>query len=77
MKLDEFMKDAGLDDVGMAALIGECSEFAVKKWRYGERTPRPPQMLRILQATDGKVTPNDFANIPESPSADETEQAAA
>ena len=44
----------------MAALIGEVSEGAVKKWRYGERTPRPHQMARITAATDGQVTANDF-----------------
>ncbi len=75
MKLDEFMKGAGLDDAAMASLVGDCSAFAVKKWRYGERTPRGPQMLRIVQATDGKVTPNDFANIPD-PSEDSDQEAA-
>lgn len=60
MKLDAFMKANDLDDAGMASLIGDCSEGAVKKWRYRERTPRPAQMQRIFTATNGAVTPNDF-----------------
>lgn len=60
MKLADFMKDRGLDDAAMAVLIGEASEGAVKKWRYGERTPRPNQMTRITAATAGAVTANDF-----------------
>jgi hypothetical protein len=60
MRLADFMKDRGLDDAAMAALIGDCSEFAVKKWRYGERTPRPAQMSRIVHVTGGTVTANDF-----------------
>ena len=60
MRLGDFMKTRSLDDAAMAALIGEVSEGAVKKWRYGERTPRPHQMARITAATDGQVTANDF-----------------
>lgn len=60
MKLDDFMKAEGLDDAAMAARIGEVSEFAVKKWRYGERMPRPGVMGRITSATHGQVTANDF-----------------
>ena len=60
MKLSEYMKQNCLDDAAMAARIGGCSEGAVRKWKYGERTPRPEQLARIAEATDGKVMPNDF-----------------
>lgn len=59
MKLSEYMKTHKLSDADMASLIG-CSEGAVKKWRYDERTPRRNQLLRICAITDGAVTPNDF-----------------
>ena len=60
MNLAAYMQAHSLDDAAMAAKIKNCSPSAVKKWRYGERVPRPEQMLRIVEATDGKVTPNDF-----------------
>ncbi len=60
MKLSDFLKASGLDDEAFAAQVGDCSAHAVKKWRYAERTPRPDQMRRIAEITDGKVTPNDF-----------------
>ena len=68
MDLGSFMKANGLDDVAMAALIGGCSASAVKKWRYGERIPRPDHLRRIADATSGQVTPNDFLSVaPEAP----------
>jgi transcriptional regulator with XRE-family HTH domain len=44
----------------MAAQIGGVSSHAVKKWRYGERVPRPDAMQRLAKATGGKVTADDF-----------------
>jgi hypothetical protein len=60
MKLDDFMKWRNLDDAAMAQLIGDCTEHAVKKWRYRERIPRSAQMLRIAAATENQVTASDF-----------------
>lgn len=60
MKLAEYMSTNNLSPEAMASLIGEVTASGVKKWVYGERTPRPDQMRRIAEATDGKVTPNDF-----------------
>jgi hypothetical protein len=60
MKLDDFMRARGLDDAAMAALVGNCTEHAVKKWRYRERIPRRAQMARISQATGNLVTASDF-----------------
>jgi DNA-binding transcriptional regulator YdaS (Cro superfamily) len=66
MKLAEYMKSIGLGDLAMAEKIGGCSEFAVKKWKYGERTPRPEQMVRIRAATGGQVSADDFMREPNS-----------
>jgi len=33
------------------------------KWKYGQAIPRKPDMLKIVEATKGKVTPNDFYGI--------------
>lgn len=60
MKLADYMKANSLDDAAMAQRIGDCTEFAVKKWKYGERTPRPEQMTKIKAATAGEVSADDF-----------------
>ena len=60
MKLITYMRERGLDDATMAEKIGDCSEFAVRKWKYGERFPRQPQLRRIALATEGAVTADDF-----------------
>lgn len=60
MTLSDYMALRGIDDAGLAALLGDCSESGVRKWRYGERVPRPEQMKRIAEVTAGAVTPNDF-----------------
>lgn len=69
MTLSEFMAEQGLADAEMAVLIGDCSDHAVKKWRYGERLPRGDQMRRIYAVTDGAVTPNDFVLHSDTPAA--------
>ena len=65
MKLAEYMSTHSLSPEAMATLIGEVTASGVKKWVYGERTPRPDQMRRIAEVTEGKVTPNDFV-LPEA-----------
>ena len=67
MKLSVFMSEHKLDDAAMAALVGDCTDHAVKKWRYDERLPRVEQMRRIYAVTDGAVTPNDFVLHPTAP----------
>ena len=64
MKLSAYMKESGIDDDAMAASIGDCSAGAVRKWKYGERIPRPDHLRRITEATKGAVTANDFFDTP-------------
>jgi transcriptional regulator with XRE-family HTH domain len=59
MKFTEYMRWRDLDDSQMAAQIG-CSASAVVKWRRGERVPRPQQIIRIREVTDGRVGPEDW-----------------
>jgi hypothetical protein len=68
MKLASYMKQHDLDDEAMAALIGSGGASQVKKWKYGERLPRLPDLIRIEEVTGGAVTARDF--LPE-PSATE------
>lgn len=66
MTLSEYMRNSQLDDEAMASLLG-CSAGAVKKWRYGERVPRPDQLKRIAEVTGHQVTANDFHGIEPAP----------
>jgi DNA-binding transcriptional regulator YdaS (Cro superfamily) len=61
MKLLDYMRQEGVDDAAMAAAIGDCSDHAVRKWKYGERRPDADRMLRIQEITSGKVTLRDWA----------------
>lgn len=53
--LDEYKETYGSfgQKVGLSA-------FGVGKLARGERLPRPSTMRRIIEATQGAVTPNDF-----------------
>ena len=59
MLLKDYMRQSNLDDAAMAAAIGDCTSGAVKKWKYGERIPRPGPTERIRALTNGLVTAED------------------
>jgi transcriptional regulator with XRE-family HTH domain len=44
-----------------------ATEHAVAHWARGERIPRRAMMVRIQEATGGKVTPADFYAAAEQP----------
>ena len=60
MTLSAYMKLRSLTDPAMAAIIGGCQESAVRKWRTGVRIPRRAFQRRIMEVTEGAVTPADF-----------------
>lgn len=60
MKLIDWMRREGVDDKTMAHRVGDCTESAVRKWKYGERTPPPERIVLIEQVTSGAVTLRDF-----------------
>lgn len=62
MKLSRYLKLNALSDAAFAELVG-ATAFAVGKWRRGERTPRGAFMRKIIIATSGSVTPNDFLSL--------------
>ncbi|RCL01034.1 MAG: hypothetical protein JSC189_000920 [Candidatus Tokpelaia sp. JSC189] len=68
MKLTDYMTINNISTKDMATLIGGMSASGVKKWLYGERTPRPDQMRRIAEVTKGMVLPNDFVLLSNTPS---------
>ena len=63
MTLEHYMALYGLDDEAMALIIGDVGATGVRKWRTRVRIPRPEQMKRIHDATNGEVQPNDFYDI--------------
>lgn len=60
MKLSDFIEQNGLTHEQMAERVGDCSVSGLRKWLRGERVPRPDQMRKIAEITDGLVSPNDF-----------------
>ena len=59
MKLSKYLKENRVSDDEFAQAVG-ATAFAVGKWRRGERKPRDVFMRRIISATAGAVSPNDF-----------------
>lgn len=61
MKLATYMQRHKLDDAAFAKMVGGgCSTEAVRKWRYGQRVPRPSVIQRVDDITRGAVTLSDF-----------------
>jgi hypothetical protein len=61
MQLDTYIRNNRLTDESFAKLLGpEVSEWAVRKWRYGQRIPRLATQMRIASVTKNAVTANDF-----------------
>lgn len=59
MTLAEYLKLSGLSLSAFAARAA-VSEAAISRYASGKRTPRPDILRRICEASNGKVTPNDF-----------------
>jgi DNA-binding transcriptional regulator YdaS (Cro superfamily) len=62
MKLQAYLELKKLSHAAFGALVG-ASEFGVRKWARGERTPRPDAVRRIQEVTKGDVSPADFFEV--------------
>jgi hypothetical protein len=60
MKLAQYLTEKNITPGEFGTLVGGVSESGVRKWVYGERTPRPKQMQLITEVTGGLVDPKDF-----------------
>lgn len=67
MKLAAYLEENELTDAAFARLIG-VERQAVGRYKSGERFPEKLILLEIYKATNGAVTANDFADLPELPS---------
>lgn len=59
MRLSEYLTERSLSLTKFAQEIGVKVE-TVRRYREGKRTPRPEQMVKIKEATQGAVTADDF-----------------
>ena len=68
MRLEKFMKEAGLGDAELGRRIGELLKsrepvprVTVRQWRLGQRKPRDPEIIEaIRKLSRRRVTANDF-----------------
>jgi hypothetical protein len=59
MTLNEFLILHKIEPADFAKRAGVTRE-ALRLWLSRQRTPRQKAMARIVEMTDGSVTPNDF-----------------
>jgi len=63
MKLEQFIAQSGITAFAFAKSIGR-DPGTISKILNGHQTPDAETMRRIIAATEGQVTPNDFFDIP-------------
>ena len=59
MTLSDYMAHEGLDDLAMATILG-IDRSSVYRLRMRQTRPSWPVIQRILEATRGRVRPDDF-----------------
>lgn len=62
MRLQEYLTATSVSRADFARQIGVSAE-SVRRYLYTGRVPEPPVMEKIIEATEGKVTANDFFGI--------------
>lgn len=60
MTLSEYMDKHGMTDQKMSEIVG-VSRSAITQYRLGDRMPKPEILVRLVEATDAKVSPMDMA----------------
>lgn len=59
MNLETYLSSTGMTQQIFAEKLG-VKQSAISQWISGKRTPKRQMLPKIIEATDGKVTPNDF-----------------
>ena len=65
MRLSDYLSEQGHGDAEFAVAIG-VDRSSVNRMRNGKLVPSPAVMQRIIELTGGRVTANDFFDIPSS-----------
>ena len=60
MTLSEYMDKHQITDQKMSEIVG-VSRSAITQYRLGDRMPKPEFLVRLVEATDAKVSPMDMA----------------
>lgn len=63
MDLRQYLDESGLSATEFAGRIG-VTPMAVSRYLGRERVPRAGVLARIIAETNGKVTANDFFDLP-------------
>ena len=59
MQFSEYLKEKNITQEQAAAELGVL-QGVISMWVNGERLPRPENMKKIVEWSQGKVQPNDF-----------------
>lgn len=59
MKLSAYLNVKKISSRDFAEKI-DVAQASVSRYLAGQRTPRPKQLKKIMNATNGEVTANDF-----------------
>ena len=62
MKFNDFLKEEQLSIARFCKQTG-LNEATVTKWKYNDVIPRKPEMMKVYEFSEGRVTPNDFFGI--------------
>jgi transcriptional regulator with XRE-family HTH domain len=62
MRLEEYLAETGLTRAEFARRIG-VRHISVTRYLREGRVPEPSVMCKIIEATDGKVSANDFFDL--------------
>ena len=63
MDLKTYISEQGCSLHTFGQQVG-VTQSAVSRWLCGNRSPSPAMMRKIMEATNGAVTPNDFFELP-------------
>ncbi|HVI27499.1 helix-turn-helix transcriptional regulator [Hansschlegelia sp.] len=75
MTLAQYLAEHRLSHAAFAVMIG-TSQAAVSRYALHRRMPRREHLQKIIEATGGAVTPNDFMKPAEAAAAAQPEAAA-
>jgi transcriptional regulator with XRE-family HTH domain len=77
MTLKDWLAKNEMSDAEFARISGIGQRALVQKYRHGRQFPGPENLRRIKEATNGRVTANDFfdQNLSAPPSAEPVEAA--
>lgn len=66
MRLSDYLEKNRLTQTEFAKLI-DADQGQIARYISGDRLPRRDVMQKIIDATAGAVTPNDFFDVPADP----------